>query len=65
MMREILDKYPQFAEPAKAKKAYICPVCGYEHEGDINEEPDDYVCPICGQPKSVFKEIRKHKEVLP
>lgn len=56
MMREILAKYPQFAEPAKAKKTYICPVCGYEHEGDINEEPDDYVCPICGQLKSVFKE---------
>ena len=41
MMREILDKYPQFAEPAKSKKTYICPVCGYKHEGDINEEPED------------------------
>ena len=37
------------------KKIYVCPVCGYEYEGDINSEPDDWTCPLCGQPKSVFK----------
>ncbi len=56
MMREIIAKYPEESQPRNAGKSYICPVCGYVHEGDISEEPDDYVCPICGQPKSAFKE---------
>ena len=33
---------------------YVCPVCGYEYVGDINDEDDSYVCPLCGQPKSAF-----------
>ena len=53
---EILAKYPQENQPVKAKKVYVCPVCGYAYEGDINAEGDDYVCPICGQPKSAFRE---------
>ena len=35
-------------------KLYVCPVCGYEYVGDINDEDDSYVCPLCGQPKSAF-----------
>lgn len=31
---------------------YICPVCGYTHEG---EPPDK--CPVCGALKKVFKKI--------
>jgi rubrerythrin len=31
---------------------YICPVCGYTHEG---EPPDK--CPVCGAAKKVFKKI--------
>lgn len=31
---------------------YICPVCGYTHEGD---PPDK--CPVCGALKKVFREI--------
>ena len=31
---------------------YICPVCGYTHEGD---PPDK--CPVCGAAKKVFKQI--------
>ena len=54
---KILEKY-QPEKKASAGKVYICPVCGFEHEGDINDEPDDYVCPLCGQPKSVFKEAK-------
>ena len=58
MMTEILEKYL----PAEAKdevvpdqKVYVCPVCGYEYEGDLEGEPDDWTCPLCGQPKSAFK----------
>ena len=35
-------------------KKFVCPVCGYVHEGDINNEAEDYKCPICGVPKSMF-----------
>lgn len=31
---------------------YICPVCGYTHEGDPPEE-----CPVCGAVKKVFRQI--------
>ena len=34
---------------------YVCAVCGYVYEGDINEAPEDYVCPICGVDKSHFE----------
>ncbi|WP_432647293.1 rubrerythrin [Mitsuokella sp.] len=58
MMAEILAKYPEESKPkAKSdKKVYVCPVCGYEYEGNLDEEGDDYTCPLCGQPKSAFKE---------
>ena len=31
---------------------YLCPVCGYTHEGEPPE-----VCPVCGAAKKVFKKI--------
>ncbi|MFW9988056.1 MAG: rubrerythrin family protein [Candidatus Odinarchaeota archaeon] len=34
------------------KEIYICPVCGYTHEGDPPEK-----CPVCGAAKKVFKVI--------
>jgi len=34
------------------KDVYICPVCGYTHEGEPPE-----VCPVCGAAKKVFKKI--------
>jgi rubrerythrin len=36
----------------KKNQVYICPVCGYTHEG---EPPEN--CPVCGAAKKVFKEI--------
>ena len=33
-------------------KKYVCPVCGYVHEGDM---PEDFKCPLCGVPGSKFK----------
>lgn len=32
---------------------YICPICGFTHEGS---EPDDF-CPVCGAKKEVFKKF--------
>lgn len=34
------------------KDVYICPICGYTHEGD---PPDN--CPVCGAAKKAFKLI--------
>jgi len=34
------------------KEVYICPVCGYTHEGT----PDDH-CPVCGVKKELFKKF--------
>lgn len=34
---------------------YVCNVCGYVYEGDVNSESDDYVCPVCGAGKDFFE----------
>ena len=34
-------------------KKWVCPVCGYVHEGDTPPE----VCPVCKVPGSKFKEM--------
>ncbi|MFX0058000.1 MAG: rubrerythrin family protein [Candidatus Hodarchaeota archaeon] len=34
------------------KNIYICPVCGYTHEGEPPEK-----CPVCGAVKKVFEKI--------
>ena len=63
VLEEIIKKYkPADKKSDAAKKVYVCPVCGYEYEGDINSEPDDWTCPLCGQPKSAF--IEKGKSPL-
>ena len=33
-------------------KKYVCPVCGYVHEGDL---PEGFKCPVCGFDGSKFK----------
>ena len=55
VIEEILKKYNPADSSKTAGKGYVCPLCGYEYEGDITAEPEDWVCPLCGQPKSVFK----------
>ena len=53
----IIDKYAPKEEKVttEPKKVYVCSVCGFEYEGDIDKEGDDYKCPICGCKKGVFK----------
>lgn len=49
---------PTYQEEEKTQESsvkYVCSICGYEHNGDINNEPDDFKCPICGVDKSNFK----------
>ena len=35
-------------------KKYVCPVCGYVHEGEL---PEGFVCPTCKCPGGKFKEM--------
>ena len=37
-------------------KVYVCRICGYEHVGSLDDEPDDYVCPLCHKGKDYFVE---------
>lgn len=44
------------AEEVKTEgEKWICGICGYIYDGDIQKEAEDFKCPICKQPKSVFK----------
>ncbi|MBQ9235158.1 MAG: rubrerythrin [Alphaproteobacteria bacterium] len=53
---ELVEKYASDNVKQNTKKRYVCGICGFEYEGDMDSEPDDYTCPICGMPKSVFKQ---------
>lgn len=45
-------KSAESGKDLKKQDIYICPVCGYTHEG---KPPDK--CPVCGAPKEKFKKI--------
>lgn len=44
-------------QPPQAKKegVYVCDICSYEFEGDLDSMPDDFICPICKASKAHFK----------
>ena len=56
VLEELIKKFKPKDIVTAPQKVFVCPLCGYEHIGDLNEEPDDWTCPLCGQPKSAFKE---------
>ena len=39
----------------KAKKGFVCTICGYVHEEETL--PEDFVCPLCLHPASDFKPL--------
>jgi len=41
------------AKDLEKQDVYICPVCGYTHEGEPPEK-----CPVCGAVRKVFQEIK-------
>lgn len=53
---ELVEKYAPDDVKQNTKKRYVCSICGFEYEGDMDSEPNDYTCPICGMTKSVFKQ---------
>lgn len=52
------DMYDKYAPKDRAvpEKVYVCSVCGFAYEGDLDSEPADYKCPLCGCAKGVFKQ---------
>jgi len=39
---------------------YVCGICGYVYDDDLEKIPfanlpDDWVCPVCGEGKDAFK----------
>ena len=47
------------ASEDKAKKGFICTVCGYLYEGDTL--PEDYICPLCKHDASYFVPADEYK----
>lgn len=45
---------PKPAEVKSDKTAYRCKICGYVHEGELD---DDFICPLCKHPASDFEKI--------
>lgn len=45
------------SQPPKAKKGYVCKVCGWVYEGDTL--PEDIVCPICKHGAADFEPIKQ------
>ncbi len=40
----------------KAKKGWVCRICGYVHEEE--ELPADFICPICKHPATDFERLK-------
>ena len=55
VLEELIKKFKPKDIETVTQKVFVCPLCGYEHIGDLDKEPEDWVCPLCGQPKSAFK----------
>lgn len=53
---KLVKKHAPDSVKQNAKKCYVCSICGFEYEGDMESEPENFTCPICGMPKSVFKQ---------
>ncbi len=53
------SKYaPTYQEGEKTKKnVFVCKICGYRYETDLDELPDDFKCPMCGVGKEYFEKL--------
>lgn len=53
------SKYaPTYQEEEKTKKnVFVCKICGYRYETDLDELPDDFKCPMCGVGKEYFEKL--------
>lgn len=54
VLKGTTSKYAPTFQTAVPEGQYVCDICGYVYEGDINQEDDSYRCPICGATKEHF-----------
>ena len=57
------DYYHKFVKPKPQKlkkRAYVCKICGYVHEGDTL--PSDFVCPLCKHGAQDFELVEIEEE---
>lgn len=40
------------------KHVFVCKICGYRYETDLEELPDDFKCPMCGVGKEYFEKLQ-------
>ncbi len=52
----LVEKHAPEEVKHNTKKIYVCSICGYEYDGELDKEPGDFICPVCGMQKNVFKE---------
>lgn len=49
---------PTYQEEKRTKKnVFVCKICGYRYETDLDELPDDFKCPMCGVGKEYFEKL--------
>ena len=51
---------PTYQEEQKSrtnKNVFVCKICGYRFETDLEELPDDFKCPMCGVGKEYFEKL--------
>lgn len=41
-----------------SKHVFVCTICGYKYETDLEELPEDFKCPVCGVGKEYFKKLQ-------
>ncbi|MDO5044797.1 MAG: hypothetical protein Q4E22_05850 [Coriobacteriia bacterium] len=44
-------------EKEKQMNKFLCTVCGYIYETELDELPQDFRCPVCGADASKFEKI--------
>ncbi len=50
---------PTYQEEKKTttKNVFVCKICGYRYETDLDELPNDFKCPMCGVGKEYFEKL--------
>ena len=50
--------YQEEKEVPKKKHLFVCRICGYRFESDLEELPEGFKCPICGMGKEFFEKMK-------
>ncbi|HNZ50190.1 MAG TPA: flavin reductase [Bacilli bacterium] len=54
VMKGKTSQYAPTFQEEKTTGKYVCDICGYQHDRDIELEDDTFRCPVCGATKDHF-----------